>query len=146
MCVGGGLNMLGPGCGVIRRSDLVGEAVALLDEMYHCVIGLQGPLHKLCNVWRKSPHQDIQPSSTQTSCLLGCCHDSYNYDNGINLWNYNPALIICFLNNVNKDIPMSSIKITISTWKSWRYLKSLFILLCQGHMGSHAQTQTQVYT
>ena len=32
----GGLNMLGPGSGTIRRCGLVGVGVALLEEVCHC--------------------------------------------------------------------------------------------------------------
>ena len=32
-----GLNMLGPGSGTIRKCDLVGVGVALLEEVCHCV-------------------------------------------------------------------------------------------------------------
>ena len=35
-----GLNMLGPGNGTIRRCDLVGVGVALLEEVCHCGGGL----------------------------------------------------------------------------------------------------------
>jgi hypothetical protein len=33
----GGMNMLGPGSGTIRRCGLVGVGVALLKEVCHCV-------------------------------------------------------------------------------------------------------------
>jgi len=36
----GGLNMLGPGSGTIRRSGLVGVGVALLEELCHFGGGL----------------------------------------------------------------------------------------------------------
>ena len=36
----GGLNMLGPGRGTIRRCGLVGVGVALLEEVCHCGHGL----------------------------------------------------------------------------------------------------------
>lgn len=36
----GGLSMLGPGSGTIRRSDIVGVGVSLLEEMCHCGGGL----------------------------------------------------------------------------------------------------------
>ena len=35
----GGLNMLGPGSGTIRRCGLVGVGVALLKEVCHCGSG-----------------------------------------------------------------------------------------------------------
>jgi hypothetical protein len=36
----GGLNMLGPGSGTVRRFGLVRAGVALLEEMCHCRDGL----------------------------------------------------------------------------------------------------------
>jgi hypothetical protein len=36
----GGLNMLGPGSGSISRCDLVGVGMALLEKVCHCVGGL----------------------------------------------------------------------------------------------------------
>ena len=36
----GGLNMLGPGSGTLRRCDLVVVGVVLLEEGYHCGYGL----------------------------------------------------------------------------------------------------------
>ena len=36
----GGLNMLGPGTGPIRRYDLLGVDIALLEEVCHCEGGL----------------------------------------------------------------------------------------------------------
>jgi hypothetical protein len=36
----GGVNMLGPGCGTIRRYGLVGVGVALLEEVCPCGSGL----------------------------------------------------------------------------------------------------------
>ena len=37
MC--GGLNMLGPGNGTIRRCGLVGVGTAILEEVCHCGVG-----------------------------------------------------------------------------------------------------------
>ena len=36
----GGLNMVGPGSGIIRRCGLFGESVALLKEVCYCGGGL----------------------------------------------------------------------------------------------------------
>ena len=36
----GGLNMLGPGSGTIKRCGLVGVGVTLLEEVCHCGCGL----------------------------------------------------------------------------------------------------------
>ena len=36
----GGLNMLGPGNGTIRRCGLIGVGVAFLEEVCHCRAGL----------------------------------------------------------------------------------------------------------
>jgi hypothetical protein len=44
----GGLNMLGPGSGIIRRCGLVGVDVSLLEEVYHCGSGLLETLHHSC--------------------------------------------------------------------------------------------------
>jgi hypothetical protein len=37
----GGLNMLGPWNGTIRRNGLVGVGVALLEEVCYCVVGFE---------------------------------------------------------------------------------------------------------
>jgi hypothetical protein len=37
---GGDLNILGPGSGTIKRCDIVGIGVALLEELCHCGVGL----------------------------------------------------------------------------------------------------------
>jgi hypothetical protein len=36
ICACGGLNMLGPGSGTVRRCGLIGVGVALLEEVCHC--------------------------------------------------------------------------------------------------------------
>ena len=79
--------MLDPGHGTIRRCDLAGVGVALLEKVYVTVgIGSE----TLCLAAWKSlfclpSEQDVEFSAPSTSRLPGCCHVSYLDDNELNL-------------------------------------------------------------
>jgi hypothetical protein len=40
--------------------------------------------------------EDVELTASSVACLSGCCHASYNDDNGLNLRTYKPAPIKCF--------------------------------------------------
>jgi hypothetical protein len=85
--------------GTIRRCGLNGVGVALLEEMYHCGMGIEvsdtltllreeldpppGGLWKPV-FWLPSD-QDAELSAPPALCLPAYCHASCHDDNGLNL-------------------------------------------------------------
>jgi hypothetical protein len=93
----GGLNLLGPGSSTIRRCDLIGVGVALLEEIRHFGVGFET---LLLAAWKPvfsclPLEQDVELSAPPSPCLPGCCYVSCHDDNGLNFWNCKPALIKC---------------------------------------------------
>jgi hypothetical protein len=73
----------------IRRCDLVGVGVALLEEMCHCGgWALSSPMLKLCPMWTLllllDPDVELSAPSP-APCLPGCYHASRHDDNELNL-------------------------------------------------------------
>jgi hypothetical protein len=75
----GGLNMLGPEIGTIRRCDLVGGSVSLWQ------IGFESLFLAVWETvfWMQS-EEDVELSAPLAPCLPECCHASH-LDNGLNL-------------------------------------------------------------
>jgi hypothetical protein len=97
------------GSGSIRRRGLFGVGMTLLEEIHHCGGELWGPVFKLHPVWKRVSSslpmkkmlswlpwdKDTELSAPLASCLPTCCHASYHYDNGLDLWNSKPAPTKC---------------------------------------------------
>jgi hypothetical protein len=93
----GGLNMLGPGSGTIRRCGLVGVSVVLLEKVCHCGSGQWDPPPNHLGVsilaafrWRC---RTLSYSCTRPAWTLPYSHLD---DNGLNLWTCKPAPITCY--------------------------------------------------
>lgn len=93
-----GLNAIGPhsliGIDTIRKYGLVGVAMDLLEEMWHCVYGVCGllcpgycPLSQLDSYYL---HDVGFSAPTPASPLPPCCHDLHHNGNGLNLWSDKP--------------------------------------------------------
>ena len=82
----GGLYMLGPGNGAIRKYGLVGAGVALLEEMCNCRVDFETLLISHLGASLLLPFdQDVELSAPPAPCLPGRCHSSYLDDNGMDL-------------------------------------------------------------
>jgi hypothetical protein len=71
----GGLNMLGPGSGTIRRCGLVEVGVALLEEVCHCRRGFKT---LILAAWKpvfsgRPSDEDVELSAPHVPWLPGCC-------------------------------------------------------------------------
>jgi hypothetical protein len=76
----GGLNMLGPGSGTVRKCGLVRVSVALLKEGCHCGGGLRDPTPsclKDSSLLLASFGKQCRTLSSSVLCLLGNCHASF---------------------------------------------------------------------
>jgi hypothetical protein len=81
----GGLNILGPGSGTIRRCHIDGVGVALLEEVCHCGCGLDefSPSCLRMLVFSCVPSEkDLELLAFPAPCLPGCCPASSHGDNG----------------------------------------------------------------
>ena len=88
----GGLNMLGPNNGIIRRCGLIGAGVVLLEEVCHCGGGKWDPplnhVKASLLVAFRLRYKILNSSCTMPACF---CLD----DNGLNLWTCKAAPIKC---------------------------------------------------
>jgi hypothetical protein len=80
------------GSGIIRRCGLIGGAVALLEEMCHCICrwALGSPVLRLHPVWKivsslLPSNHNIELLVPPAPCLPGHCHASHSDGNGLNL-------------------------------------------------------------
>jgi hypothetical protein len=84
--------------GTIRKCDLVGVGMALLEAVSHCVVGSDVLCSLSSLVWKRasswvavedrvfswlSSDQDVELSAPSAPCLSGCCHAFCYDDNGL---------------------------------------------------------------